>query len=391
MKKTVHHTIIFCLLLIILIGSLSACVGGSEPADTYDDQIEAGVAATLTKEAFGRSVNSARQTETAKEAAVETVEPPPAEVFTETPTLTLTPEPLHVLIPGAPTSRTSFVADLITVDLAKEKTAQGDFYSWNRLERPYTPITMEYRDYLDIYWVNLHVTDPWVYFTFVLIGNLPEEGSTRYMIEIDLDHDGRGEFLVIALVPPDKEWTTDGVSVMTDEDEDIGGLYPLYMEDPVSEGNGYERVIFSNGEGDDPDLAWVRRDPNNQNQIQLAIKDSLIGTLGFLWSAWAEDGLLDISMFDFNDHITFDEAGSPNKSNYRYPVKAVALVDSTCRAWYGYIPSGLEPGLCFTGEQVQKLPGYGWCEATATTTDCGKNVCLSKCPKNRFCVPCKLP
>ena len=391
MKKSVHHTLTICLLLVISIGSLSACGGANEPTDTFDDQIEAGVAATLTKEAFGRSVNSARQTEVAKASAVETVEPLPAEVITETPTLTSTPEPLHVMIPGAPTSRNSFVADLITVDLAKDKTALGDFYTWSRLERPYTPVTMEYRDYLDIYRVDLHVTDPWVYFTFVLIGKLPEGGATHYLIEIDLDHDGRGEFLVMASIPPDTDWTTDGVSVMTDEDEDIGGLYPLYMEDPVSEGNGYERVIFSNGEGDDRDLAWVRRDPDYKNQIQIAIKDNLIGILGFLWSAWSNDGLLDTSQFDFNDHITFDDAGSPNKSNYRYPVKAVALVDSTCRSWYGYIPSGFEPGLCFTGEQVQKLPGYGWCEANAITTDCGKNICVTKCPKNRFCVPCKLP
>jgi hypothetical protein len=277
------------------------------------------------------------------------------------------------------------------VDLAEDKIAQGDNYSWNRLERPYTAETMDYLDYLDIYWVDILVSDPWVYFTYVLIGDLPEDSEARYSIELDLDHDGRGDFLVIASIPPDSEWTTEYISVLADEDEDIGGLYPMYMEDPLPGGNGYERVIFSNGEGADRDLAWVRRDPNAKNQIQIAIKDSLIGTVGMLWNAWAYEGLLDVALFDFNDHFTFEEAGSPNKDNYRYPVKAVAQVDSTCRSWYGYIPSGFEPGLCFTGEQVQKLPGYGWCEANAINSECGGNVCVAKCPKNRFCVPCKLP
>jgi len=392
MKTLVHHERTIYLILVFLTFSLSSCLGFNSPFNAFDNQVQAGVAATLTKEAFVRSVDSARQTEAVKNLPTETTEPTPSPSLTITPRLTPTPEPVHVMLPGSPIYIHTFVKDLVTVDLAKDKTALDDNYAWSRFERPYTARKMEYRDYLDIYRVNLRVTDPWVYFTFILIGNLPEEGDIRYSIELDLDHEGSGEFLVMVKIPPDTQWTTDGVWVLEDEDDDIGGLFPLYLETPGEKQNGYEREIFANGLGEDRDLAWVRRDPNNRSQIQIAIKDSLIGTQGFLWSAWADEGLRDPSLFDINDHFTFEEAGSPNKDNYRYPVKAVALIDSTCRSWYGYIPSGTEPGLCFAEELLRpSSPGYGWCKASATSSGCDGNACLAYCPSGKFCVPCKLP
>jgi len=392
MTKPVHHERSIYLILVFLTFSLTSCLDFNSPFNAFDNQVQAGVAATLTKEAFVRSVDSARQTAAVKKLPTETTEPSPPPPLTITPSLTPTPEPIHVMLPGSPIYIHTYVKDLVTVDLAKSKTALDDNYAWSRFERPYTARKMEYRDYLDIYRVNLRVTDPWVYFTFILIGKLPSEGDIRYSIELDLDHEGSGEILVMAKIPPETKWTTDGVWVLEDEDGDIGGLFPLYMEEPDKKQNGYEREIFSNGQGEDRDLAWVRRDPDNRNQIQIAIKDSLIGTQGFLWSAWADEGLRDPSLFDINDHFTFEEAGSPNKDNYRYPVKAVALIDSTCRSWYGYIPSGIEPGLCFAEELLRpSLPGYGWCKASATSSDCDGNACLAYCPAGKFCVPCKLP
>ncbi len=392
MKKPVHCKRSIYLILVFLTFFISSCLGFNSPFNTFDNQVQAGVAATLTKEAFVRSVDFARLTEAVNRLPTETTEPSPSPSLTITPSLTPTPEPNHVMLPGSPIYIHTFVKDLVTVDLAKDKTALDDNYAWSRFERPYTARKMKYRDYLDIYRVNLRVTDPWVYFTFILIGNLPEEGDIRYSIELDLDHEGRGEFLVMVKIPPETKWTTDGVWVMEDEDGDVGGVFPLYLEEPGEKQNGYEREIFANGEGEDRDLAWVRRDPDSRNQIQIAIKDSLIGTQGFLWSAWADEGLRDPSLFDINDHFTFEEAGSPNKDNYRYPVKAVALIDSTCRSWYGYIPSGTEPGLCFAEELLRDpAPGYGWCKASATSSGCDENICLTYCPGGKFCVPCKLP
>lgn len=377
--------------LIILLLILGSCQGRTDPSLQIEEQIQAVVAATQTKQAFLDSVESARQTAVVESQPSETPEPLPTETDFPTPTLSPTPEPVHRMLPGSPSSLQFYISDFVSVDLAKEKTALGDSYIWSRLERPFTAQTMLYRDYLDIYQVNLQVSEPWVYFTIILIGRLPSEGDIRYAVELDVDHDSRGDFLVMAALPPDTTWTTDNVWVLADDDNDIGGVYPLYEEELEEAGNGYEREIFNSGEGTDRDLAWVRRDPEGHNQIQLAFKESLTGILGFLWSVWADEGVKDPSLFDYNDHISFTEAGSPSKDNYRYPPKEVALVDSTCRAWYGFIPSGTENGLCLAGDLAPQMSGYGWCEANANISGCGTNTCLLNCPRNRFCIPCKLP
>lgn len=335
-----------------------------------EDQIARGVAATLTKQAFQENIQASQQTGEAQVLPSDTPEPPPsltpANTFTQTvePSLTPTSLPQHVLLPGSPTSRNTFVMDLITVDLAKDQTAVGDNYAWSRMERPYTAETMEYLDFLDIWRADMQVKDPWVYITFVLVGGLPQDGDYRYAVELAIEHGGRGEYLVSASLPPEDEWTTDVVWVLEDADGDVGGLFPLYEDTTDPEQNGYETEIFHAGKGEDPDLAWVRRDPDHNNQLQLAFKRELIGLSGFLWNPWTDGGIKDPSLFDFNDHFAFEEAGSLNKGNYRYPVKAVAQVDSTCCVWYGFTPTGDEPGLCTTGETVRDdQPDMGYCLA----------------------------
>jgi hypothetical protein len=285
------------------------------------------------------------------------------------------------------------ISDLVTVDLAEDKTAIGDAYSWGRLERPYTPNSMLYKNYLDIYQANLAARDGWIYVTIVLIGKLPQEGQISYSVELDTDRDGRGDFLVFAELPLSETWSTEGVSVHADLNEDIGGVFPAYEEELEMAGDGFETIIFENGIGEDQDLAWVKRDPDYRNHVDLAFKGTLVGDLGFLWSIWSDEGLRDPGVYELNDHYTFDEAGSPNNGNYRYPVKAVALIDSTCKGWYGYLPTGNEAGLCFTGDQVlENQPGYGWCEPDPFYAGCkDSNACYGYCPRNRFCIPCRLP
>ena len=387
-----HRAFVIPILFILMAGILSSCSGSDQSIDAYSDQVRAGVSATQTKEAFIISIDNARETDAAKKIETETPEASPTIEFTETPPASPTPKPIFRLKPGSPPNVHMYIIDMVSVDSAKNKTTLGDNYAWGRLERPFTSRTMQYRNYLDIYQANLVMTETWVYITIILIGNLPDEGDIYYSVELDIDHNGRGDFLLAAELPPDDEWTTENVTIYADADEDIGGVYPMYMEGPVQSQTGYEKVIFKDKFGDDWDLAWVRREPDHRNQIQLAFKNNLIGTSGFLWNIWTDEGLKNPSYYDFNDHFTFDEAGSPNKDNYRYPLKAVALVDSTCRAWYGYVPSGFEPGLCFTGEQVIKnRPGYGWCEPDPIYSGCGNNPCLTYCPGKRFCIPCSLP
>jgi len=401
MNKKWQLILLFSLTLAFVFAACSLLPAGEQISE--EEKIAAGVAATLTREAFNQQVQSGQQTAEAEAAATDTPAPtePPPPTFTFTPeptqtpvpTITHTPEPEHVMIPVGPTGRTTFVMDLLTVGEAEKKNAVGDNYAWSLLERPYTAETMEYRDYLDIMRVDMQVKDDFVYITFVVIGDLPEDGDIRYAVELDVDHEGRGETLVMASLPPDTEWTTDGVWVMADRDGDIGGLFPLYEEEPDPEQNGYETELFYAGRGEDPDLAWVRRHPEEANQIQLAFKRVLLGQQGVLWSAWADEGMRDPGMFDFNDHFSFEQAGSPNTGNYRYPVKAVALVDSTCRMWYGFIPTGEEPGLCTVGDSSEKdEPGMGYCVANQSVYPpvCG-GPCLAECPEGRSCLPCQLP
>ena len=234
MKMNKPFPIIFSFLITFIIIFIAACSGGDESPETYMDQVEAGVAATLTKEAFVQSVDLARQTESANEDSSGEQDNNAPPELTDTPSPTPTPEPEHLISPDSPPASVMFISDIITVDLAKDKTALGDNYAWGRLERPYTSVRMEYRDYLDIYQVGLSVSEPWMYITIILVGNIPSEGDIRYSVEIDTDHDGRGDFLVMTSLPPDSAWTTDGVVVMADDDEDVGGLYPLYMDEATA-------------------------------------------------------------------------------------------------------------------------------------------------------------
>jgi hypothetical protein len=386
-----RNTLPFTLSVTLLAVAAFACQSAATPTPGLEAQIQAGVAATRTKEAFVNSVESARQTSAAEKLPSPTYTPEPTITWTPSPTPTLTPEPQHLVQPGFPSSLQFYISDFVSEGSAKDKTALGDSYLWSRLERPFTAQTMLYHNYLDIYQVNLEVREEWTYFTIVLMGKLPQDAEVSFAVELDVDHDGRGDYLVLAALPPGASWTSEGVRVLEDADDDIGGLFPLYVEEPAPPGNGYEREIFNSGEGLDRDLAWARRDPEYHNQLQLAFKTSLTGVLGFLWSAWTAEGELDPALFDINDHIGYDAAGSPSKENYRYPVKEVSLMDSTCRAWYGFLPSGSEVGLCLAGDLAPQQPGYGVCEANSTISGCGANACLTYCPRNRFCIPCKLP
>ncbi|TFG49394.1 MAG: hypothetical protein E4H33_02355 [Anaerolineales bacterium] len=171
------------------------------------------------------------------------------------------------------------------------------------------------------------------------------------------------------------------------------------MEDPNINLNGYETVIFDSGVGADPDLAWVRRDPEGTSQVQIAYKDSFLGEDGFLWGAWADEGLMDPGLFDYNDQVTFTVAGSPAEDSPEYPLKAVPRVDSTCRSWYGLTPTGDEPGLCTIQEEKKPSggdqPRTGFCIATLSTTHVGGFYCLGgclpECPRGRICLACALP
>ncbi len=379
MKQKLLFNLILGVLVIIV---LSACSGQDSEAD---DLIAQGVAATLTKQAWNDELEAARQTEDAVEL--------------ETPT----PEPIvHVDFPDYSLGSNTFVSDFSSLDYAPEKSTVGDYFQMNQLERPFSAGEMDYFGDLDITRVDLKADSPWFYATFILADDLREVADVVYGLELDIDADGRGDFLVWAVLPSDTEWTTDGVQVLEDADDDVGGVYPLQIEDPNPDLNGYEKTVFNSGVGEDPDLAWIRRDPEETNQLQIAFKENIVGPDGFLWSAWADYGLMDPALFDYNDQFTLEEAGSPNNVKLDYPLKLIYQVDSTCRSWYGMTPLGTEPGRC-AGEYADK-PGDGNGDGNGNGDKLGSCVmgtdlsgapvcgpCLPTCPPREDCIACVLP
>ncbi|MDZ7845159.1 MAG: hypothetical protein U5K99_10215 [Anaerolineales bacterium] len=385
------------LVLLILGLAFSGCsilTGNSE--GNVAEQIEAGVAATLTKEAWEEGVESARQTAIASEQAAEEEEvPSPTQTpAAETPEPSLTPTITHVMRPGEPSETiNSHVTDVSSLGFAAEGHTYGDQYLINRYERPFSSQEMVYAGYLDITLTNLKNNPPWIYFIIFLQEDLPADGDISYAVEFDLDINGRGDLLVEADLPPDTEWTTAGVRVLKDIDGDVGGESPVFSEAPLESLTGYEVEIFNSGQGDDPDLAWVRRDPAEPDRVQLAVKNSVIGGTGYLWSIWADEGVRDPAARDYNDRWTLSVAGSPIQANQFYPLKEVALLDSTCRSWYGYEPTGEEPGLCQVVEKEGSGEGYKVCYQIIVGSESFEycdDICQPECGAQEpmYCKPC---
>jgi hypothetical protein len=321
-------------------------------------------------------------------------EPSPAATLTSTPppapSQVLTPTIVHKTKPNDPKGALSSVTDISTAELADEKNSIGDNFVVNLFERPYTAGDMEYHGYVDIVYSNLIVAPDWIYTVIFLEEDLPDGTEPMYGVEFDLDLDGRGDILISALLPAGPEWTTDGVFVRVDQDGDVGAARPLISDAPVGNQSGFEEIVFLSGQGDDPDLAWVRRDPEESDRIQIAFKTSVLGgDQEFLWGVWADGGKHEPGWFDYNDRFTQEEAGVPVAGSDYYPVNQLALLDSTCRSWFGFDPKGNEPGICYV-PQAEGGGNLGWCPIDPTrVVDCSKE-CYVDCPTNN-CIRCQLP
>jgi len=271
--------------------------------------------------------------------------PEPAE--TEPP-----PPPEHQIHPDeSPPGEPQVIHDQESDRKAAQKEAYGgDEYNLGRYERPFDS-DMNYIPAIDIYQANLFrdKNNEWIYTIIRLMESpvfLPDMAFS-FGIELDLDLDGRGDILIWTDMPQSDEWSVEGVSVLKDLNKSIGGKRPM-ISDPPPGGDGYEAVIFENGTGEDPDLAWSRLNREDNTFIEIAFKKELLGEMEiFLWGAWADHGMKDLELFDHHDHFTKEEAGSPMRSEeVFYPLKAVFAVDNTCRAASGYTAKGGEPGLC---------------------------------------------
>ncbi len=271
----------------------------------------------------------------------------PEELDTATPEPEPSPTIEHLVQPGEPGNPNTWVTDNSTKSKAASKSTGADLFNTNILERPFTSEVMDYQAHLDLARVNLSASSPWIYITFVLEGAPPEDSEAVYALEIDLESDGRGDWLLLGKVPAGTEWTTAGAQAFKDDNEDVGGYSPMNAENPNASRDGYETLAFEDYFGSDPDTVWIRRDPGSSNQVQLAFKHSLIGNdKSFAFGGWADEGLRDPGAFDYNDSMTFDQAGSAYAESSKYPIKELASVDNTCRWTYGYEPTTSFPGLC---------------------------------------------
>lgn len=274
-----------------------------------------------------------------------TSEPAAEEPTQAAPTATLA----HSTIPSGPGTTSSFVTDSSSKNYAAEKQSPIEDFFNLLFERPFTSETMDYKGYVDITRGELSVGSPFMYVTIFLEDVPPPDSNAHYGIEIDLDRDGRGDWLVYGRVPAGTDWTVEGVKVYTDTNNDVGGATPIKGDGVAAGLDGYDSLVFNEGyDNPDPDVAWVRRNPGNPQQVQLAFKLSVLGTPGdFLWGVWADDGVVNPAQFDYNDHFTLESAGSPVQANSNYPVKALPLLDNSCRWTYGFTAVSPLPGLCY--------------------------------------------
>lgn len=352
-KKHIHRQPIgfFLPVLFFLLGcSLTATVPGIHPATLT---ALAGSIIQYSTLAAARFPSATHTPWSVRPNTPTVSETPPAD-DTPGPSHTHAPSPtgtvVHTAAPPDPGGVTRFIIDAVTRDYAPEqRVASGsDVHLHNRYERPYTAERMEYLSDVDLMQVDLSISPPWVYLTFHIAQPRAEGiGVTMYGVEFDTNRDGRGEYLVWGASPAGEEWTAEGVEVRRDTNADVGGATPQWADAPWTDGDGYDRVLFASGHGDDPDLAWIRQIDGGR-KVQLAFKYLAIGNAPwFLWNGVADFGMRHPEWFDYNDRFTQSEAGSPLPIQTNlYPLKSLFGIDNTCRDAYGYEPTGMEIGLC---------------------------------------------
>lgn len=261
---------------------------------------------------------------------------------------TAIPEPTDIpaLAPGEPdpeVEQTLEDADS-SIRAYEKRTVSGDNILNNLFERPFTSQEMSYQPDLNILTVSITYDDAFFYFTITLDGTDPTSGvlSGTYGIEFDRTRTGRGDLLVL-VSDPAAEWSMDNLTVYTDTAASVGGTKPIVAEEGY-EGPGYSETV----ELGDDQIAWARIAPEDPHAVQIAVSRALLDTGEFLWGAWADGGVKNPSLFDYDDHFGPSEAGSPINTSEDYPIKAVFSLDNTCRLPYGIEDTTNIPGICLS-------------------------------------------
>jgi hypothetical protein len=193
----------------------------------------------------------------------------------------------------------------------------------------------------------------WFYVAINLVGTDPNNAiGINYGVELDLDRDGFGDYIIWAHGPYTSTWDTTNVAIFEDTNHDTAGLSSGKSDAPFT-GDGYETQIFHGGAGDaDPDMAWVRMGTGDAT-IEFSFKKSWSGTV-FMLGVISDAGLRDVTQLDYVDRFTEEEAGSPVRDKEHYPLGALYAVDNTCQEAFGFKPTGYETRLC---PRAQPTPG----------------------------------
>lgn len=297
---------------------------------------------------------------------------------TATPQPTLTPGAVHTMSPADPGTG-KIVYDVESAGTAREQRAPyGDTYEWNRLERPFQQ-DMTYVSDLDISQFIVAKDSDWWYVSLKLIGVDPNNvQGIHYGVELDLDRDGFGDYLIWAHPPYTEQWDTLPVQVFQDQNHNTAGLSAIKSDAPF-DADGYETLIFDGSVGgSDPDLAWVRVNAGEGGMVQFAFKRAWSGSV-FMLGVIADAGWKDPRKLDYVDRLPIAEAGSPVKENMYYPLKGLFLVDNTCREAFGFEPTRYEPQSCPVAATPTKEPREARPGPTPVTPICQPPVTMV-CP-----------
>lgn len=276
------------------------------------------------------------------DASAATSAPVAADVPVASPTVAV----VHTQTPSASVGTGSLIYDVESSGTAPEKRAPyGDSYDINRMERPFLQ-DMTYVSDLDIVTYSVIQDDVWFYVSIKLIGKDPNNAlGINYGVELDIDHDGFGDYIIWAQPPYTSTWDTTTVKIFADKNHNTAGLSSDKSDAPLA-ADGYETLIFNGGAGDaDPDIAWVRTNAGADATVQFAFKKSWSGTV-FMLGVISDAGLKDVAKLDYVDRFTEAEAGSSVKDKKDYPLKALFAVDNTCQEAFGFNPLGYESKLC---------------------------------------------
>jgi hypothetical protein len=261
---------------------------------------------------------------------------------------------------GLPAERLDHAGDVDTSPNASRKAVTGgDVFVQGLYERPFNSDTMDkYFPYLDIVDFQGYKDDTWGYGTITL-ANTAEDGGLpgQYALELDLDRNGRGDWLVRANGPFSEDWSTRGVTAWNDANGDVGGRALMSPDNGAPGGTGYEVQVFDEGQGSLTDGAWARVQSADPRTVEIAFQLSMLGDpSSYAMGGWAGTNI-DPVMFDHNDHMTHIQAGSPNPGYEVYPLKDLSEIDNTCRLAIGFAPTGKELGLCEVVQQKQAEGG----------------------------------